>query len=900
METPAAEDRLVLADGRSVAVRVAGAGDRDRVAELIAGLSPRSRALRFGAGRRGLLPHEAAAMAAPPGPEGLGLVALAGPGPDRAVALARYDRRAGAPEAELSVAVADAWQGIGVGTGLVERLLARAGADGLDALWALVMPQNRAMLGVLRGLGCDIEERLRPGEVIVRLPTGVDDDLEDAAIARFAGAAAASLGPLMRPRSIAVVGASRSPDAPGGAVLRALLESPSVRVAAVNRAGASVAGVPAAPSLAAVAEPVDLAVVAVPAAEVLAVARQAVSRGVRALVVVTSGFSETGARGAGTEAELLHVARTGGMRLVGPNCLGVSSGDPAAPFNATFAPVAPPAGRIALASQSGGLGVAALAHLARRGTGLSAFVSLGNAADVSATDLLAWWERDERTRVVLLYLEGFGDPRRFARMARRVCRSTPVVALKAGRGPAGRRGGGSHTAALAAGEAPTDALFDLAGVVRVDTVEELMEAGELLAAQPPPAGDRVAIVGNAGGPGILAADACEGRGLRVPRLSPALAAALERAVPELAGASNPVDLGAAAGPDDLLRAARLLAGSGEVDALIVVAARLRGRDAAGIRAAARQLAGGDVTVVGCSCGDEVPGDAAGEERAVPWLTFPEAAARALGHAAQAGVAARRPPDPARRPEAVDRAAARAALASAAPGRWLAPEAAAALLGAYGIATPRALMAESADQAARAQARLGGPVAVKVAQPVVPHKSEAGGVVLGCASPEAAAAAFRRIDQALRAGAAPGGLRAALVQEMVEGPAQLIVGATADPVFGPLVLAGIGGVEAEMWADRAVALAPVGALAAADLWTGLRGARLIDGWRGAPASDRVALADLVCRVSWLAADQPELAELDCNPVRAPAGGRAIVLDARARRAGEAQVSGDGPPTGMSTS
>lgn len=898
MGTPAAEDRLVLTDGRSVAVRVAGAGDGDRVAELIAGLSLRSRALRFGAGRRGLLPHEAEAMAAPPGPEGLGLVALAGPAPDRAVALARYDRRAGAPEAELSVAVADAWQGVGIGTGLVERLLTRARDDGLDALWALVMPQNWAMRGVFRGLGCDIEERVRPGEVIVRLPTGVDDDLEDAAVARFAGAAAASLEPLMRPRSIAVVGASRNPDAPGGAVLHALLESPSVRVAAVNRAAASVAGVPSVPSLAALDEPVDLAVVAVPAAEVPAVARQAVSRGVRALVVLTSGFSETGARGAGTEAELLHVARTGGLRLVGPNCLGVSSGDPAAPFNATFAPIAPPAGRIALASQSGGLGVAALAHLARRGTGLSAFVSLGNAADVSATDLLAWWERDERTRVVLLYLEGFGDPRRFARMARRVCRSTPVVALKAGRGPAGRRAGGSHTAALAAGEAPTDALFDLAGVVRVDTVEELMEAGELLAAQPPPSGDRVAIVGNAGGPGILAADACEGRGLHVPRLSPALAAALERAVPGLAGASNPVDLGAAAGPDHLLRAGRLLAGSGEVDALIVVAARLRGRDAAALRAAARELAGGDVTVVGCSCGDEVPGAAADdEERAVPWLAFPESAARALGHAAQAGAAARRPPDPARRPEGVDRAAARAALASAAPGRWLAPEAVTALLAAYGIATPRAVIAESAAQAARAQARLGGPVAVKVAQPEVVHKSEAGGIVLGCASPDDAAEAFRRIDRALRAGAAPDGLRAALVQEMVEGPAELIVGATADRVFGPLVLAGIGGVEAEMWADRAVALAPVGALAAADLWSGLRGARLIDGWRGAPASDRAALADLVRRVSWLAADQPELAELDCNPVRAPAGGPAIVLDARARRAGEAQPPGE---TGRSAS
>jgi acyl-CoA synthetase (NDP forming)/GNAT superfamily N-acetyltransferase len=883
---PALEERILTADGRSVAVRATRAGDERRIGTLIAGLSQRSRALRFGAVRLELSPEEAAAIAAPPGPAGLALIALAGADGDEAVAVGRYDRGPGEAEAELSLAVADDWQGLGVGTGLIELLIDRARRDGLDALWALVLPANHRMREVFRNLGCELEERAAPGELLVRISTRVDDGLEDAAIARFAGSAAASLEPLMRPSAIAVVGASRDPDSAGGAVLRALLDRRStVAVAAVNRNAARVAGLPAVPSLTAVAGPVDLAVVAVPAADVPGVAREAGERGVRGLVVLSSGFSESGPDGAALEADLAHVVRAAGLRLVGPNCLGVWSGAGEGGFDATFAAARPPAGPMALASQSGGLGLAAFARCARRGVGLSAFVSLGNAADVSATDLLAWWERDERTRVVLLYMEGFGDARRFARIARRVCRTTPVVALKAGRGPAGRRGGGSHTAALAADEPAADALFDLAGIVRVDTLEELLEAGELIAAQPLPAGRRVGIVSNVGGPGILAADACEGHGLSVPALSAGLTEALRSAVPAVAGASNPIDVGAGARPDDLARAAGLLAGSGEVDALIVAAAALPGRDAGLLRAAVAAVADAGVTVVGCSCGEEVAAAPPQDGPAVPWLAFPESAARAVAHAARAGAAARRAPDPAQRLPGLDRAAARRLLEAAPAGSWLPAEAVAALLAAYGISMPRARLAASADEAAAAQAELGVPVAVKLARPVIPHKTEVGGVRLGCRSPEAAADAFRAIELALaRSRARAGqGLEEVLVQEMAGESAELIVGGTADEVFGPVVLAGIGGAEAELWADRAVALAPVGGRTAEELWSRLRGAPLIDGWRGGPATDRAALADLVARVAWLAADQPLLAELDCNPVRAPRGGPALVLDARVRRA-----------------
>ncbi|WP_217915497.1 GNAT family N-acetyltransferase [Miltoncostaea marina] len=801
---------LLLMDGRTVAVRPAAPGDEERIAALFEGLSPLSRAMRFGAMRQGLTSEEARAMATA-GAGGVALLVLSGAEFDRPVALARYDRRPGAPEAELAMAVADAWQGRGVGTALLERLLRQAHADGVDALWALVRPDNRRMLNMLRDLGCDLEREHRSGEVTLRLPTSVDDDLEEASIGRFARAAAASLEPMMRPRSIAVVGDPAGPGSPAAALVEALVASGFAGpVTSVGPGAGGVAGAPAAPSLAALPAPVDLVVAAVPAGDAPAVARQAVGRGARAMIVTSAGFAEAGAEGAALEAELLRVVRTGGMRMIGPNCLGVSSTAP--PFEASLAPSSPRPGHIAIASQSGGVNVAALAYYARRGVGLSALVSLGNKADVSSNDMLAWWEGDERTRVVLLYMEGFGNPRRFARLARRVSRTTPIVALKAGRGPAGRRGTGSHTAALAAAEAPSDALFDLAGVVRVTTARELLEAGELLAAQPLPAGNRVAVLTNAGGHGVLAVDACETNGLVVPPLSPRLAAALARAAPGIAGASNPVDLGAGAAPRELAEAGRLLRDSGEADALVVVVAPVRGRDQAAAMRAVQELADGSLPIVGCAGGEEPGAVAPDAARPVPWFALPESAARALGNAARAAAAARRPADPTRRPEGLDRAAARAVLGRTPPGGQLPDDDVAEMLAAYGIAVGAA----------------GAP-------------REAG------------------VD--------------------------LMVGAAGDPVFGPLVLAGIGGVEAGLWRDRGVALAPVGPVTAAELWGGLRGAELLDGGRDAPGADRQALADLVARVGWLAADQPLLGELECDPVRAPAGGRAVVLRARAARAPE---------------
>jgi acyl-CoA synthetase (NDP forming)/RimJ/RimL family protein N-acetyltransferase len=874
--------RVLLRDGRTAWVRVCRDEDADGIAAMIAGMSPAARAMRFGAARGGLTADEARAMAAAPGPAGAGVVAIAGGEGERIVAVARYHRAEGAAEAELAAAVADRWQGLGLGTALVDRLCDLAAAEGVDAFWAWMRTDNRRMRSVLDGLGCPVAfERTRDG-VLARVPLHYHAGRDDATGARDAAAAAASLRPLMRPGGIAVVGASRDPSSPGGALLIALLDSGHpAPVYAVNRAADVVAGRRAYRSLALLPGPVDLVVVAVPAEDVPGVAREAAAAGARALVVLSSGFAEAGPGGAALQAELVHVCRTAGVRLVGPNCLGVAVSAGPAPYDATFGPLPARLGRIALASQSGGLGVAALAHCAARGIGVSAFVSLGNGADVAPEDLLAWWDDDGDTRAVLLYLEGAGDPRRFARIARRVSRRTPVVALKGGRGAAGRRAAGSHTAALAAGEPMTDALFDLAGVVRAETLEELLETGEVLASQPLPPGPRVGIVSNAGGPAILAADAAEALGLEVPTLSASLQRVLGSMRPAPASAGNPVDVGADGGADLLARAGRAVLASGEVDALLVLTTPIRGNDPAPSIRAAEGLANDRIPVLGCIVGPRPP--ETGDDAPIPWLTMPEGAARALAGAWRAAEAAVRPDDPATRPDGLDPAAARAAIATAAPGAWLAPAAVEAVLRAYGVRLPRAVHAADADAAAAAQAAMDRPVAVKLVSRSLSHKSDVGGVVLDVRTPRDAAAAVDGIAAELRRRGLAAEMEGVLVQEMAPDGTDLIVGGLQDPVFGPSVLVGVGGVDAEVWRDRRVALAPVGPAAARELWDGLRGAALLGGWRGRPQVAREPLADLTARVAWLVSDLPAVAELDLNPVRAAADGAPVALDARIRRA-----------------
>ena len=506
---------VILRDGGTLRLRPPAAADADQVVGFFDRLSARSLYLRFH-GAREVDTRLVEPFLDPDWAERGSLVGTLG---ERIVALASYARLRDPSTAELAFAVADEEQGRGIGTRLLEQLAARAGEAGIERFVADVMADNRPALGVFGDAGFEVVRELGGGEVELRFPIAATERFRTRVEERDHVAVAASLRPFFVPASVAVVGASRRRGSIGGELFRNVLEADFAGAAyPVNRGGEPVAGVRAYSSIEEIPDPVDLAVICVPGAQVLDAAESAFRKGVRALCVISSGFAETGAEGRERQERLLALVRAHGARLVGPNCLGISSS--AARLNATFAPRALPPGRIGFSSQSGALGLALLEKAAERRLGFSAFVSIGNKADVSSNDLLEWWEDDAETDVVLLYLESFGNPRKFGRLARRVARRKPILALKAGTTSVGARAASSHTAALAGSEAAVDALFRQAGVLRARTLEELVDAAALLSTQPLPHGRRVAVVTNAGGLGILCADACDASGLELPELAP--------------------------------------------------------------------------------------------------------------------------------------------------------------------------------------------------------------------------------------------------------------------------------------------------------------------------------------------------------------------------------------------
>jgi acetyl coenzyme A synthetase (ADP forming)-like protein len=883
-----APDRVAVAlrDGSTVSVRGIRADDEAALADFLGGLSDKARYLRFFTGAVNV-ESQARAAAAVDAPTGHGLVALAGD-PQRIVGHAEYLLE-GEGRAEVAFEVAGAWQGHGIATVLLAQLAEDATARGVHTFTATVLPSNHRMLGVFRESGFALELELGPGEIQVEMPT----ELTAAGRARFAdrtrAAAAAAVARVLRPASVAVIGASARRGTIGNAVFANLRAAGFTGpVAAVNPHGGELLGVPVQRAIADVPWPVELAVLAVPGGAVLDVARECGAAGVRALVVLTAGFAETGAAGRARQDELLGTCRSFGMRLVGPNCLGVLNPAPDVRLNATFAPQQPPAGRIAFASQSGAYGIAAIAEAARRGLGLSSFVSTGNKADLSGNDLLQYWEQDPDTDVVLLYLESFGNPRRFGQIARRVAASRPIVAVKSGRSAAGARAASSHTGALlAASDSTVDALFAHAGVIRTDTVGESFDVAALLAGQPVPRGGRVGIVTNAGGPAIACADACAAGGLIVAPLNPETQMRLRAGLRPEASVGNPVDVIASASAADYRLALETVVAGDDVDAVIAIFIPPVVIEQADVAAAIAAVAPA-ATAAGkplLSVFMAQPGPPASPGAGVPAFATPEEAARALGHAARYGRwlahAGEAPPTLPGIDE--DAAAALVARHLRSGGGWLAPADVDALLGCHGIRRPPWRVAPSAAAAGRAAAELRGPVAVKVIAPGLLHKSDAGAVRLGVSGPGATTRAARAAAAAVRAaGYEPAGF---LVQAMIPEGVEMLAGVVSDPDFGPVVACGAGGRAVELLGDVAARLAPLTRRDARDMVRGLRTFALLDGYRGAEPCDVAAFEDVLLRLSGLAAARPEIAELDCNPVVVGPQG-AVVVDARIRIAAPA--------------
>jgi len=578
--------------------------------------------------------------------------------------------------------------------------------------------------------------------------------------------------------------------------------------------------------------------------------------------------------------------------MIGPNCMGVINTDPTIRLNASFSPIVPPNGSVALSSQSGALGMAIVELAQERGVGLSTFVSVGNKADVSGNDLLEYWQADRHTSVILLYLESFGNPTRFARLARQIGRTKPIVCVKAGRTRAGSRAAGSHTAALAASDAAVDALFHQSGVVRADTLDEMFDIAACLESQPLPEGRRVAIVTNAGGPGILAVDACEAAGLRVVEFSADTRARLAEFLPAEASIANPVDMVASAGPNQYRRAIEVALTATDADALIVIYTPVDTSGTAGTLQAIRDgivagRRGGAIhkPVLAClmaEAGRRKPLAVDGER--VPAYAFPENAARALAKVAQHAGWRAQPPGLLWTFEDIKaddaRAICRHALARRGSG-WLTDEETRSVLGAFGLPLAASAVAKTAEEAAALAHVLGFPVAAKLAARAVTHKTDLGVVCLNLATDAAVRSAFAEITaRAAATGAAAGDIDGVLIQAMVGGGVETMIGVSHDPVFGPLVAFGLGGIHVEILGDVQFRIAPLTDRDVDGLLYGIRGLPLLRGYRGAQPADLDALRDLLLRVSRLAIEVPEVSELDLNPVIAlPPRHGCRIVDAR---------------------
>ncbi len=701
-----------------------------------------------------------------------------------------------------------------------------------------------------------------------------------------------SLRTLFHPRSVAVVGASRDPDAVGHRILAALVANRFAGpVYPVNPEADHVASIRAYPSVAAIGEPVELAVIAVPAPAVVGVIDDCAEAGVRGAVVISAGFAESGEEGRRRQDALRARIEHHGMRMVGPNCLGLLDTDPAVRLDASFAPAMPPPGTVALCSQSGALGIAIIDRARRIGLGLSAFVSIGNKADVSSNDLLEYWERDPGVEVVLLYLESFGDPRRFARVARRVSRGTPVVAVKSGRSEAGGRAASSHTAALTTSDSTVSALLRQAGVIRAESIEEMFDVARLLTAQPLPPGGRVAVVTNAGGPGILCVDALQAAGLRVEPLDDRTQQRLRGLLPDEASTANPIDMVASAGADHYRRVIEAVLCADGVDALVAIhtpvgLARTEevGRAVAEAARASRD-GGGDgkpvlATVVG---GEEIryAFEAGGET--IPVFSFPEEVGRVLGRVEAYARWRREDPGtfPAPGGTSGARAICRAALDERGPG-WLSAAEARGALAAAGLDVGPGEVAHDEDRAAAVADEIGYPVAVKLASLEIVHKTELGGVVLGVEDEDGVRVAFRRIRDRLQREDRPDAMEGVLVQPMVGDATEVMLGVQQDPLFGPVMAFGLGGVHVEILRDVAFRTTPLSDRDAREMIREIRGFRLLEGYRGHPAADLDALERALLRLAQLVDDVREIHELDLNPVFAmPPGHGYRIADARIR-------------------
>ncbi|HLF26276.1 MAG TPA: acetate--CoA ligase family protein [Anaerolineae bacterium] len=694
------------------------------------------------------------------------------------------------------------------------------------------------------------------------------------------------LNTLFAPRGVAVIGASRDATKLSYGVARNLIASGYAgAIHFVNPRANRIMGLPCYPSISSVPDPVDLAVIVIPAAQVPQSLEDCGRRGVRAAIIISGGFGETGAPGKRLERQIAEIARRWGLRLVGPNCIGVI--DMHLPLNTTFIKSVPQAGDIAFVSQSGAICQAVIDWGAGMGFGFSRVASLGNQADVSESEVIAALADDPHTQVVTLYLEGVRDGQQFLHVVGAAARRKAVVALKVGRTTAGQRAVSSHTGALAGQETAYNAAFRRCGVLRASSTEELFDWARALAWCPPLRGDRVAVLTNAGGPGIIAADALESSSLRLATLSEETRATLRTFTLAHASLANPIDLLASAGPADYAAALRGLLADPDIDAVLVISVPPPIEDSTPVAEAIAQVGQGtDKPIVVAVMGEATVGAALHVLRAahLPDYHFPERAASALAALHRHTQWQAQPPFTPAAFSDVKRAAAAQLLASAGE-RLISGPPATAILSEYGIYGPGEVLVTCADEAVDWADKFGYPVVLKVASPDIAHKSDIGGVALDLADAVSVRQAFQRVVEAARRARPDARIPGATMQQMIRHGQEVIIGVVRDAQFGPLAMFGAGGVEVEGMRDVAFGLAPLSRPEAEAMLDATFAGRRLRGYRNAPPADREAVVDALLRLAQFAADFPQVAEVEVNPLRVQRQGQgAVGVDVRIRLAG----------------
>ncbi len=878
--------RIILRDGSTATIRVAQPGDLPALRHFFERLSLESRVRRFFSPN---LPRDEllAAMADSSDPhDQLTLLAFRVlDGEERIIATANYSAL-DKTTAEVAFAVDDTLQGKGLGSLLLERLAVLAAQHGITRFWAVTHADNRAMIDVFKRSGFQPRSKWSGGDIEIDFSVEPSATSAERSEARDRVATVASLRPFFKPGTVAVVGASRDPASVGYRLVDALVTHGYQGVVyPVNPQAQAIHSIRAYPSVSELPEAPDLAIIAVPRDSVMDVVDDCAAKDVRAVVVVANQFADDGEEGKALERQLVDKVRGYGMRLIGPGSLGLLSTDPAVSLSASFSPVLPPVGHVALASQSGAVGVGILALAAQRGLGVRDFVSLGNKADVSSNDLLQYWEENSGVNTILFYVEGFGNPRRFARLARRVSHVKPIVAVKSGR-------------TLATSDALVEALFHQAGVLRADTLEEMFDLGQALTSQPLPQGRRVGVVTNASGTSLLCADACHAEGLSLPTLSEDLQTRLAADLAPTARVENPVDFSAVSPPGFYHQTVRRLLESDELDALVVIyvsVGLMADHDVyRAIRSSVAETAARGVRkpVLVCWMGADLPAlDSSGpnsddnEAPPVPLAVYysPETAGHVLGKLTRYGEWRAQPPalipdfEDARTEEA--RAICARALEARGPG-WLSNAETQAVLRAMNLPLGPGGLARTGEEAADLARRVGFPVAMKWASSRV-HKTESGGVRLNLDNASSVRRAFKELHHH-SASRDLHELEGVLVQPMSREGVEVRISMTCDPSFGPVLSFGLAGIYVEALDDAAQRIAPLTDADAREMVRSVRGYRLLQGYRDLPPADLPALEETLLRVSLLAEAVPEIGQVELHPLFVQAEGKGCwIADARIR-------------------